>query len=54
MSKRKDGLTRGQYTLEYKLEAVRLVKGGQSAAATAKMLGVPEQTRSNWVRLRQR
>jgi transposase len=51
MSKRKDGLARGQYTLEYKLEAVRLVKGGQSAAVTAKILGVPAQTLGNWVRL---
>lgn len=29
MSKRKDGQERGKYTLEFKLEAVRLVKGGQ-------------------------
>ena len=28
MSKRKDGQARGKYTLEFKLEAVRLVKGG--------------------------
>lgn len=27
MSKRKDGQARGKYTLEFKLEAVRLVKG---------------------------
>ena len=27
MSKRKDGQERGKYTLEFKLEAVRLVKG---------------------------
>lgn len=51
MSKRKDGQARGKYTLEFKLEAVRLVKGGQSAAETAKILGVPEQTLGNWVRL---
>jgi len=51
MSKRNDGLTRGKYTLEYKLEAVRLVKGGQSVPATAKILGVPVQTLGNWVRL---
>ena len=35
MSKRKDGQPRGKYTLEFKLEAVRLVKGGQAAAVTA-------------------
>ena len=42
---------RARYTLEFKLEAVRLVKGGQVAAATAKMLGIPKQTLENWVRL---
>jgi len=34
--------TRARYTLEFKLEAVRLVKGGQSMAATAKILGIAE------------
>jgi len=47
---------RGKYTLEFKLETVRLetvrlVKGGQSAAVTAKVLGVPKANVSNWVRL---
>ena len=51
MSKRKDGQTRGKYTLEFKLEAVRLVKAGQAAAVTAKVLGMPKQTLENWVRL---
>jgi hypothetical protein len=51
MSKRKDGQPRGNYTLEFKLEAVRLVKGGQAAAVTAKVLGMPKQTLKNWVRL---
>ena len=41
---------RASYTLEYKLEAVRLVQGGQSWAATAKVLGMPSQTLENWVR----
>ncbi|SEG08542.1 transposase [Nitrosomonas ureae] len=41
---------RASYTLEYKLEAVRLVQGGQSCAATAKVLGIPSQTLENWVR----
>ena len=50
MSKRKDGKPRGQYTTEFKLEAVRLVKGGQSASVTAKVLGMPKQTLDNWVR----
>ena len=42
---------RARYTLEFKLEAVRLVKGGQEASVTARVLGVPKQTLSNWVRL---
>ena len=41
---------RASYTLKYKLEAVRLVQGGQSCAATAKVLGMPSQTLENWVR----
>src|ERR1035437_8780283 len=51
MSKRKDGQERGKYTLEFKVEAVRLVKGGQALPVTAKILGVPTQTLGNWVRL---
>ncbi len=42
---------RAAYTLEFKLEAVRLVQGGQAKAVTAKVLGVPEASLSNWVRL---
>jgi transposase len=42
---------RGKYTLEFKQEAVRLVKSGQSAAVTAQVLGVPKGTLSTWVRL---
>jgi transposase len=41
---------RAQYTLEFKLEAVRLVKAGQSMAAVAETLGVVEQTLYNWVK----
>ncbi len=41
---------RARYTLEFKLEAVRLVKGGQVAAVTAKILGILKQTLENWVR----
>jgi transposase-like protein len=51
MSKSKDGQARGKYTLQYKMEAVRLVKGGQAVPVTAKILGVPTQTLGNWVRL---
>jgi transposase len=42
---------RAWYTLELKMEAVRLVKGGQMAAVTAKILGIPKQTLENWARL---
>ena len=31
---------RAGYTLKFKLEAVRLIKGGQVAAVTAKILGI--------------
>src|SRR6516162_5303085 len=41
---------RGRYTLEIKLEGVRLVEAGQSIAEAASSLGVDEQTLSNWVR----
>jgi transposase len=41
---------RAAYTVEFKLEAVRLVGGGQSKADTAKILGIPEPTLGNWVR----
>jgi transposase-like protein len=43
--------SRAAYTLEFKLEAVRLVHGGQAKAVTAKILGVPAPTLGNWVRL---
>ena len=42
---------RARYTLEYKLEAVRLVKGGQAASVTAKVLGIPKASLDNWVKL---
>ncbi len=42
---------RAAYTLEFKLEAVRLVQGGQAKTVTAKVLAIPEPTLSNWVRL---
>ena len=46
-----DKQVRGKYTQEYKLEAVRQVKAGQSIAVTAKILGIPKASLSNWVRL---
>ena len=42
---------RAKYTLEFKLEAVRLVKGGQPASATAMIPGIPKASLENWVRL---
>lgn len=48
------GTARARYTLEFKLEAVRLAKTGQSIAATAKILGLAEQTLHNWIKAEQR
>ena len=39
-----------QYTLEFKIEAVRLVRSGQSVAAVSATLGVAVQTLHNWVK----
>ena len=50
MIKRDDAKHRARYTLELKLEAVRLVKAGQEASVTARVLGMPKATLSNWVR----
>ena len=41
---------RAQYTQEFKLEAVRQVQQGQSAAAVGKILGIPKASLANWVR----
>jgi len=41
---------RGRYTLEFKQEAVRLVRSGQSIASVARTVGVVEQTLYNWVK----
>jgi transposase len=37
-----DKQVRGKYTQEFKLEAVRQVKAGQSISVTAKVLGIPK------------
>ena len=39
------------YALDDADEAVRLVNAGQEASVTARVLGMPKQTLSNWVRL---
>jgi transposase-like protein len=54
MSKKDEVKHRARYTLEFKLEAVRLVKAGQEASVTARVLGVPKATLGNWVRLAER
>ena len=46
MSKKDEMKHRARYTLEFKLEAVRLVEGGQEMSVTARVL-----TLGNWVRL---
>jgi transposase-like protein len=51
MSKTDDVKRRARYTLEFKLEAVRLVKAGQEASVTARVLGIPKASLGNWVRL---
>jgi len=45
-----DKQMRGKYTQEFKLEAVRQVKTGQSVSVVAKVLGIPKASLSNWVR----
>jgi transposase len=42
---------RAKYTLEFKMEAVRLVRQGQASSVTAKVLGIPKQSLENWLRL---
>jgi transposase-like protein len=51
MSKKEVVKHRARYTLEFKLEAVRLVKGGQDASVTARVLGIPKASLGNWIRL---
>ena len=43
-------VVRARYTLEYKQEAVRLVRGGQSVSSVSKSLGVAGQTIANWLK----
>lgn len=41
---------RARYTLEFKIEAVRLVQSGQSIAAVARVMGIAAQTLRNWMK----
>ena len=45
----KDGV-RARYTLEFKQEAVRLVRGGEKLSAVARTLGFSAQSLDNWVK----
>lgn len=38
------------YTLEFKLEALRRVRGGEPVRKVAREIGVPEQSIRNWVK----
>ena len=40
---------RGKCTLEFKMEAVRLVERGQSIAVRAKIFGILKASLNNWV-----
>jgi transposase len=40
------------YTLEFKLEALRRVRGGEPVRRIAREIGVPEQSIRNWVKAR--
>ena len=42
--------TKAQYTIEFKQEAIRLVKQGQSFKHVATTWAMPHQTLDNWLR----
>ena len=44
------GNPRARYTREFMIEAVRMVRGGQSMAAVAKILDISPKTLHNWVK----
>ena len=43
-------IPRVAYTLEFKLEALRRVRGGEALRKVAREIGVPEQSIRNWVK----
>ena len=51
MTKKQSNAARARYPLEFKLEAVRMVDNGESIAATARSVGVVDQTLFNGVKL---
>ena len=44
------GIVRARYTLEFKQEAVRRVRGGQTLTSVSRGLGVSTQSIDNWVK----
>lgn len=46
----KEKSKREVYTLEYKLEVVRFVQGGQACAVTSKVLEISKRALDRWVR----
>ena len=38
------------YTLEFKLEALRRVRGGEAVRRIAREIGIPEQSIRNWLK----
>lgn len=42
--------SKAQYTIEFKQEAIRLVKSGQPVKQVLITLGMPRQTLDNWMR----
>lgn len=44
------GIVRARYSLEFKQEAVRLVRGCQSLTSVSRGLGVSAQSIDNWVK----
>ena len=43
-------VVRARYTLEFKQETVRLVRGGEKLSMVARTVGVSAQSLDNWVR----
>ena len=43
-------IPKAAYTLEFKLEALRRVRGGEPVRRVAREIGVPEQSIRNWLK----
>jgi transposase-like protein len=51
MSKTEDVKHRARYTVEYRLEAVRLAKAGQEMSVMGRVVNIPKAALGNWARL---